>query len=91
MFPNINPFIQCTIVTILLAIALLVGGVPSALNASDVQDDYIDDLYHCNKPDGHVGGYLIKIQCDYFEDLRNCQAATAVRFNNMWLCVHVVT
>ena len=67
---------QCAILTVLLSLALISGGIPSALNAADVQDDYLDNTF-CdldNLPDS------FEEVCDDARRLRDSQAAAAVSF-----------
>ena len=70
---------QNMIVTIILLLALLSGGIPSAANAADVQRDYIDDL--CEEDTQ----FIIQIPdrvCDDLKQLRNSQAVAAVSIFN---------
>ena len=70
--------LQNAVFCILLALGLLAGGIASAANAADVQDDYYEPL-RCDElsddlPDDHP---VVEI-CDDFERLRNSQAAGGV-------------
>ena len=74
------------IVTVILTLALLSGGITSAVNAADVKKDYIDvcddafdRLYQYRFHDDYdyVFDLLTEI-CDNFEQIRDFQAATAV-------------
>ena len=60
--------------SIFLALGLISGGIPSAVNAADVQEDYID-LFRCEEDDTFSG---FEDLCDDLITLRNSQAASAV-------------
>ena len=90
-------FSQCTIFSILLALAFLAGGIPSAVNAADVQEDYLD-RFRCDEiqdlPDNFSPDVReAKEQCDYIEQLRNSQAAAAVSLLYIYsnLCMYIRT
>ena len=65
--------LQCIIISVLLALGLVSGGIPSAVNAADVQNDYID-LLRC-EDDTPIATEEI---CDDLIALRDSQAASAV-------------
>ena len=69
-----NDVSQCIIISVLLALGLLSGGIPSAVNAADVQDDYIDPL-QCEEDNTPS---FVEDVCDDFVTLRDSQAASAV-------------
>ena len=70
--------LQCIICTVLLALALIAGGIASATNAADFQNDYIDlvsdvcDLE--NLPP------KIEEDCNDLYQIRNSQAAASVSY-----------
>ena len=65
--------LQCIIISVLLALGLISGGIPSAVNAADVQDDYIDRS-RCEDDSPYVSEDL----CDDLIAIRDSQAASAV-------------
>ena len=75
-------FSQCTIFSILLAFAFLAGGIPSAVNAADVQEDYLD-RFRCDDIQDNFP--YAREQCDYIEQLRNSQAAAAVSLLHIYV------
>ena len=66
--------LQCVILSILLALGLISGGISSALNAADVQEDYLDNSVcdQDNLPD------RIQEICNQVTTISNSQAASAV-------------
>ena len=69
-------FLQCALLTILLALALGSGGIPSAIYAAEVQDDYLDSAsLDCDRD--NLDGNTEEI-CDNLRQLRDSQAAAAV-------------
>ena len=64
--------LQNMIAIVILGLALPSGGIPSAINAADVQKDYID--YYCK---GYYRIYFIET-CDKFKQIRDTQIAAAV-------------
>ena len=68
-------YIQCAIFTAVLALALISGGVPSVLNAREVQDDYIDE-FPCEETDTLYA--LFQDVCNDLRELRDAQIASAV-------------
>ena len=74
--------LQCAILSILLALGLISGGIPSALNAADVQEDYLDNSV-CDRDD--LPDCIQEI-CDQITTISNSQAASAViKFQ----CLHI--
>ena len=65
--------LQCIIISVLLALGLVSGGIPSAVNAADVQNDYID-VFRCEDDTPLLPEDL----CDDLIALRDSQAASAV-------------
>ena len=63
--------------SLLLALGLISGGIPSATNAADVQEDYLDNNVcdQDNLPDG------VQEACDQITAIRDSQAASAVSSN----------
>ena len=60
----------------LLALGLISGGIASAVNAADVQEDYIENEFlRCDEDDTPS---VFEGICDDLETLRNSQAASAV-------------
>ena len=72
--------LQCIIISVLLALGLISGGIPSAVNAADVQDDYIDRS-RCEDDSPYVSEDI----CDDLIALRDSQAASAVSFMSQLL------
>ena len=69
-------FFQCTVFSIILALALLSGGIPSALNAADIKEDYIDPLEEiCNQDD--LDDRTEEV-CNNLQAIRDAQIASAV-------------
>ena len=69
------------IVTVILALALLSGGIPTAVNAADVKKgyiDYCDDNIRRYNYGIYDYNYVVIEPCDNFEQIRDSQAATAV-------------
>ena len=82
------------IVIVILALALISGGILSVVNAVDIEKDYVDlcDDSYLVRRKGHVTfknyyrhynyyfetKYLPAELCDDFERIRDSQAATAV-------------
>ena len=69
-------FFQCTIFSIILALALISGGIPSAINAADIKEDYIDPLEEfCN-----LDGLTARSEeiCNNLQTIRDAQIASAV-------------
>ena len=60
--------------SVLLALGLISGGIPSAINAADVQNDYLDNSV-CDQDD--LSDRLQEL-CDEITAIRNSQAASAV-------------
>ena len=69
-------FWQCAIMSILLALGLISGGIPSAVNAADVQDDYIDWFESICDLDDLPD--RTQERCDQLTAIRNSQASSAV-------------
>ena len=69
--------LQCAILSILLALGLISGGIPSAVNAADAQEDYLDNSV-CDRDDLPD---RVQEQCDQITTIRNSQAASAVSFS----------
>ena len=71
---------QAIIFTVLLALGLVSGGIPSAINAANLQEDYLDPSncdsleYYRNSP----AYSLIEETCDNLEQIRDSQIASAV-------------
>ena len=70
-------YLQCVILTVLLAFALIAGGVPSIMNAEEVQDDYIDPL-PCDDEDNNI----YEDVCNDLLQVRNSQGTSAVSSSN---------
>ena len=68
------------ILSILLALGLISGGIPSAVNAADVQDDYIDPLASVCDQDNLSDP--TQEACDQLTAIRDAQAASAVSFSD---------
>ena len=69
-------FFQCAIFCIILALALISGGIPSAVNAGDIQKEYIDpNEAYCDQDDLTDRDKEI---CNNALVIRNAQAASAV-------------
>ena len=69
-------FFRCTIFSIILALALISGGIPSAINAADIKEDYIDPLEEfCN-----LDGLTDRSEeiCNNLQTIRDAQIASAV-------------
>ena len=64
--------LQNIVVIVILALALLSGGIPSAVNAADVQKDYIDVF--CK---GYYNIYNTEL-CDDLKQIRDSQVAATV-------------
>ena len=60
--------------SVLLALGLISGGIPSAINAADVQNDYLDNI-RCDQDDLSDDAQEI---CDEITAIRDSQAASAV-------------
>ena len=60
----------------LLALALISGGIPSAVNAAGVQDDYLDYYYSIS----YINDFSdwIEKECNDLRRIRDSQAASAV-------------
>ena len=71
---KLSIFFQCAVVTIILALALISGGIASAVNASDIQEEYIDPLESfCDQ-----GDLIDEEICYKLQAIRDAQAASAV-------------
>ena len=69
---------QAIIFTVLLALGLVSGGIPSVTNASDIQEDHIDPL-QCDSHEDYNNAYFsVEEKCDDLEEIRNSQIASAV-------------
>ena len=58
------------IAIVILGLALLSGGIPSAINAADIQKDYIDD--YCEDY------YRVTETCGKLKQIRDSQVTAAV-------------
>ena len=65
--------LQCAILSILLALGLISGGIPSAVNAAQVQED-LDDS-NCDQDNLSDRA---QEECDQATAIRGSQAASAV-------------
>ena len=82
--------LQCIIYTVLLILALIAGGVASAVNAAEVQDYYVDGLQCDNLGSS---SFYIGIQeelCYDLKQIRNSQAASTVSID-ITVYIHAVT
>ena len=72
---------QNSIANIIFVLVLLSGATASTANADDVQD-YIDSI-KCDS--NYPLPNALQEECDKFEQLRNCQASSAVSFSlKLW-------
>ena len=71
---------QAIIFTVLLALGLVSGGIPSATNAADLQEHYLDSSA-CDSLENYRDNpaySLIEETCDNLEQIRDSQIASAV-------------
>ena len=69
-------FFQCAIFSIILALALISGGIPSVINAANIKRDYIDPSeYGCDQNDLPD---KIEERCNNLQAIRDAQIASAV-------------
>ena len=69
-------FFQCAIFCIVLALALISGGIASAVNAADIKEDYIDPSEtSCDRDDLPDE---VEEDCNNLQAIRDAQAASAV-------------
>ena len=69
-------FFQSAIFSIILAFALISGGIASAVNAVDIQEEYIDPLEDvCSQDD--LTDEVEEI-CNKLQTIRNVQISSAV-------------
>ena len=66
---------QALILTAFLTVGLFIGGVYSAVNAADVQDDYLDKI-NCEEYD--PSDDFIRELCNDLEEVRSSQISAAV-------------
>ena len=71
---------QAIIFTVLLALGLVSGGIPSATNAANLQEDYLDQPECDSIEDYRNSNFysLIEEICDNLEQIRDSQIASAV-------------
>ena len=72
--------LQSGVISSILAIMIIYGGVANAVNATNVQDDYVVEL-ECSKLHDFPDNYNITDKiCHDFKKLRDSQATSAVSF-----------
>ena len=67
---------QSAILSIVLAFALISGGIASAVNAVDIQEEYIDPLGDICSQDDLSDGF--EEMCNKLQAIRNAQISSAV-------------
>ena len=66
---------QAIIITAFLTLGLFAGGVASAVNVADIQDDYLDQI-NCKEYD--PSNDFIRQLCNDLEEVRSSQVSAAV-------------
>ena len=77
---KIHSILQAIIFTVLLALGLVSGGIPSAANAANIQEDYLDP-FRCDSRENYRDSpaySFLDDTCDDLEQIRNSQIASAV-------------
>ena len=74
---------QAIIFTVLLALGLVSGGIPSATNAANLQEDYLDQSA-CDSIENYRDSVFYDVleeTCDDLEQIRDSQITSAVSFS----------
>lgn len=80
-------FLQNSLISVFFAIALIVGGVASIINAANLQDDmdHTDCIGHGNH-EPKVDKYILQTCHANAKQLRESQVASAVSFIYVFMC-----